>query len=815
MDFYSHAKDTSQGRVGSKLLHEHLKNVEEQFCEGLKHLHVFNDKKKILGSIATFHDLGKYTQYFQDYLLDRPNVDYNMKSHSQFGALYYLAKYFNKDPYTGIVGYWIISQHHGNLQSLMALRSDFTESAFDTDVSQLRKRQLSILPYKSEIDQELAINDIETFHEGILPSQSYFKGIKQLQKTSDIQNYFKINYLFSLLIEADKLDASETKVYQKLPLSPSKVDEDKGLPNQAWDEAVRDFGHLTQNELRNLVRKRVIEKLLEEGIIDQKLFTLTGPTGIGKTLTALDFALKLRAMIREKEGREAQIIYALPFINIIEQSDLVYRKLFGDDEARILSHYQYADALSQQEEKYNDDGKGYDQKVMSLDTWQCDIVITTFVQFLQTLIGNRNKLLKKFNHYAGSIIILDEVQTIALKQLPLVGASLYYLAKFLDARIVLMTATKPKVFELANEKILRKEGENACPVELLGADEDVAKVFMSFNRTKLCPKIKEPIKDQEDFIKNYFKEYWREDKSCLVVVNTVKLSIDVFRSIQSFFEEEGIQNPIYYLSTNLVPAGRLQLIEQIKKDVQKARVGEGLKPILISTQCIEAGVDLDFDMAFRDLAPIDSIIQVAGRVNREYNKGFMGEVYVVDFGKCGCVYGPMTEDTARKAISHFTVCASVIEEKNFLELVTYYYNNICERNDDGFGYSLNFFKSMKELDYDGSEWSVSKFQVIENGMKTSSVFIESDEVATKAREMFEKMICKECTREEFEPYKRDFHQHIIAVPDYLDNVTKLKSYGKELMKDILLVEIEFLNDYYDPITGFIRDKIENSSVTIL
>lgn len=815
MEFYSHAKDTQQGRVGSKLLREHLKNVEEQFYQGLKQLHVFNDKKTILGSIAIFHDLGKYTQYFQDYLLNRPNVDFNLKSHSQFGALYYLSKYFIKNQYLGIVGYWIISQHHGNLQSLMALRSDFTESAFDANVSQLKKRQLSILPYKSEIDHELAINDIETFHEGILPSQSYFRGIKQLQTNSNIQNYFQINYLFSLLIETDKLDASETRVYQRVPLSPSKVDEDKGLPNQAWDEKVSAFGHLSQNELRNLVRKRVIEKLSEEGIIDQKIFTLTGPTGIGKTLTALDFALKLRAIIRENEGREAQIIYALPFINIIEQSDSVYRNLFGDGEARILSHYQYADALSQQEEKYNDDGKGYDQKVMSLDTWQCDIVITTFVQFLQTLIGNRNKLLKKFNHYAGSIIILDEVQTIALKQLPLVGAALYYLAKFLDARIVLMTATKPKVFELANEKILLNEGEKACPVELLGTNEDVAKVFKSFNRTKLCPRIEKPIEDQEDFIENYFKEYWKSNKSCLVVVNTVKLSIDVFKSIQSYFEDNRIENPLYYLSTNVVPAGRQQLIDAIKEDVTKAKKGEGLKPILISTQCVEAGVDLDFDMAFRDLAPIDSIIQVAGRVNREYNKGFVGEVYIIDFGKCGRIYGPMTEATARKAISYFITVESDIEEKNFLELVTYYYNNICERNDDGFGYSLNFFKSMKDLDYDGSEWSVSKFQVIENGMKTSSVFIESDEIATKAREMFEKMIRKECAREEFEPYKRDFHQHIIAVPDYLDKVNELKLFGKELIKDILLVDAGILDEYYNPTTGFIRDKVEEEWGTIL
>jgi hypothetical protein len=124
---------------------------------------------------------------------------------------------------------------------------------------------------------------------------------------------------------------------------------------------------------------------------------------------------------------------------------------------------------------------------------------------------------------------------------------------------------------------------------------------------------------------------------------------------------------------------------------------------------------------------------------------------------------------------------------------------------------------MKELDYDGSDWSVSKYQVIENGFKTSSVFIEFDERATEARIMFNRMIHKECSRSDFEPYKRDFHQRIIAVPDYLDRVKELKSYGSknELIKGILIVEAESVGDYYHPVTGFIRDKVEETYFTIL
>lgn len=816
MQFFSHSKDTELGRVGTKLLYTHLQNVRNLFNRGLAFANETSDKNEKLESIATYHDLGKYTQYFQDYLLNRPNIDYSLKSHSLFGALYYLTKYYEEDEFLGLIGYWIISQHHGNLQSLIELRGDFTSSLSETILDQLAQRQKSFLVYANQVNQELRIKDIDNFHLRLLPFKDYFKAIKSVQKSPNIQNYFQINYLFSLLIEADKLDASDTPVYNRIHLPTGKVDSDKGIPSQLWDLDVTDFEHLSQNQLRDMVRKRVIENLSNENILDQKLFTLTGPTGIGKTLTALDFALKLRSKIQEAKGYEAQIIYALPFINIIEQSDSVYRKLFNDTEVKILSHYQYADALSQQEDKYDDDGQDYNQKIMSLDTWQCDIVITTFVQFLQTLIGNRNKLLKKFNHYAGSIIILDEVQTIALKHLPLVGASLYYLSKFLDARIILMTATKPKVFELANEKILKSEGDEAKPMELLGADNDVAKVFKSFNRTKLKPLLEKPIQNQDEFIEDYFKIHWEADKSCLIVVNAVKLSIDVYNSVTNFFDEEGIKNPIYYLSTNIVPAGRQALIENIKVDIQKSQKGEGLKPLLISTQCVEAGVDLDFDMAFRDLAPIDSIIQVAGRVNRENNKDYIGSIILVDFGKCGSIYGPLTEYTARNAIQHFTQQKDEIYEKEYLELVTYYYEHICERNNDGFDFSLNFFKSMKELNYDGSEWSVSKYQVIENGFKTSSVFIECDETATKAKETFEKMIRKECDREEFENYKRDFHQHIIAVPDYLDKVQQLKKLcNSKTIDDILWVRNEDLKEYYNSITGFIREKIEESWGTIL
>lgn len=811
MDFFSHAKDTPSGRVGSKHLKNHLENVGKLFKNGLNFVNISNDQKKDLESIAIYHDLGKYTQYFQDYLFDRPNVDYHLKAHSKFGALCYLSKYFNKNQRTGIIGYWIISRHHSDLDSLISLRGEFVENEFEKESLLFEKKNESIFPFIAKIKEETGIDDLNYLTDKLESPRKYFKEINQILKDSNIRNYFVVNYLYSLLIESDKLDASDTAVYQLVELSPNKVDEDKGKPKQKWDNKLTDFSHFSLNELRNLVRKRVIDNLSNKKMMSYKLFTLTGPTGIGKTLTALDFALKLRSKIRLNEDREAQIIYALPFINIIEQTEAIFRCLFNNNEAKILSHYQYADALEQQEIKGEEDNKDYNQKMMSFDTWQCDIVITTFVQFLQTLIGNKNKLLKKFNHFAGSIIILDEVQTISLQHLPLIGASLYYLSKFLDAKIILMTATKPKIFDLANDIILINEGEKANPLELLGTDEDVAKVFKSFNRTKLSPMIDSTIKDSQEFVEKYFSNLWYADKSCLIVVNTVKLSVDVYRSIKKYFAENNIRNHLHYLSTNILPAERQKLITKICQEIREAKNNKELKPILVSTQSIEAGVDLDFDMAFRDLGPIDSIIQVAGRVNRECNNNFVGTVYIIDFGKCRTIYDPITENTAKNTINHFASTLKEIPEKQFLELVTYYYDNIYRKNEDGFEKSYNIFQSMKNLDYNGSKHSVSEFQVIENGRLTKSVFIESDENAVKAKKMFEKLIQKECSREDFEPYKKEFHQHILAVPNHLNILTQLD----ELTEGVLYVPIELVEDYYDSETGFIRDEPEYSPITML
>lgn len=807
---YSHTKNG----VGSKLLKNHTQGVTDKalssFYDKTSFDYLSKDLKMLLEDVCLYHDLGKYTEYFQNYLLKIENVSLELKQHARFGSYVIFEKYKEQNITKAFWAYYLVVNHHKHLSDI-----SFTEFADKNDSKHLNfaedifpKQKKSILENIELIKLEMNESNLEKFL--MVPNGKDIRNeVKNIYRTNpNIQNYFLINYLFSLLIEADKLDASETEIYPKKPIPNDLVD--KKYPLLANQKI--DFGNCTQNDLRSFVRQQVVSRLHEPDFLTKRIFTLTAPTGIGKTLTALDFALKLRDKIKQTEQREAQIIYGLPFINIIEQSIDVYNKIFDENkDIQILSHYQYADALEQLKSIDEEENKGYNQALMSLDTWQCDIVITSFVQLLQTLIGNRNKMLKKFNHFAGSIIILDEVQTIRLGLQPLIGASLYYLAKFLDARILLMTATKPKIFQLAQEEIINKKTikDRIESIELLSENEQV---FACFKRTKIVPCL-DKLDDEQAFLE-VFKDRWQTEKSCLIVCNTVKRSMDVFSVIQHHIQSNEFTNPVYYLSTNIVPAHRLNVIAQIKKDFEN-----NLKPILISTQCVEAGVDLDFDMGFRDLAPIDSIIQVAGRINRNNHPDKRhSPLYVIHFDDCQKIYDKVTEAQAQKALSN-----GEILEENYLQMIDNYFKDVAGHS--SFEVSRKYFESMQVLRYDGEnkepDYPVSWFKIIDEKNYAVSVFVEVDNRATKCREKFQQLIRREIDKKDFEPFKKDFNQRIIAVPKYLEKVNELKDKHNLpknrywLIEDsILWVKKEELNQYYNLVTGFNREK-ENKQTLIM
>jgi CRISPR-associated endonuclease/helicase Cas3 len=798
MTYYSHSRQSADGKMkGSKDLKVHIDGVTQKALSRIYRKVDLGFDTDQLSDIVTLlgklHDLGKYTTYFQNYLLRQEPIDHTLKQHARIGgiAAYHLLK--EKDHKLAIVVLYLIFLHHSGLISIEELANKL-----DSNTRKVFEHQKAdITGALSQIADELDLKEISSAL--IYPDEKAIR--KELKiwtrRNADIRDYFILNYLFSLLIEADKLDASDTVLYHFLNIDAESVDKRFGKPE--YKTTQQELAALSNNELRNYCRAEVVKNIERDDILNQYLFTLTAPTGIGKTMTALDFSLKLKDKIREAENFNAHIIYALPFINIIEQSLKEYKDTLPES-VKILGHYQYADVFGQEKD---DDEKNYDQKLMTLDTWQADVVITSFVQFFETLIGNRNKLLKKFNHLAGAIIILDEVQTLRLDQMPLIGAALFYLTKFLKARIILMTATKPKIFELAQSEILDNENERVEPLELLHSHEVI---FNTFHRTSIIPLLDHKF-DQEDvcldFIESVLSQKWSEDKSCLLVCNTVKRSIDLYYAVQDFLNESGYENPLYYLSTNIVPAHRFAGIQNIKQDLKNK-----LAPILIATQVVEAGVDLDFDMGFRDVGPVDSIIQVAGRINRNNNPQKKDSpLYIVDFKDAKRIYGVVTYQQSLKALHQ----QERFFEKDYLQLIDSYFDEISDKS--SFSVYRKVFKSMKELRYDSpvkEDYPVSSFKIIEESISTYPVFIELGEEEANLCAKYLQKIKGEITKEEFDKsYKQQFQQRIITVPSYLSQEL---DFINEYEENIRLVPQELVDQFYDQNTGFVRSQ---KSVTFM
>ena len=798
IDFYSHAgADKNEKRIGTKELKVHtlgvLDKALQSFFPALSFKYSSEELYQLISSVCLFHDLGKYTSYFQDYLLGKPNFDEILKRHARFGAHAIHNLYKGKDELAWLA-YYLVRNHHRSLHYPLSGDNLFIPDDAERLKVDFEKQKESILSSVSKIENDIGVQNLEQYLSTPDSDELYDFLEGWLEDETDIQNYFLINYLFSLLIEADKLDASYTEKFNFSDIPKNAVDLFLGQIKSI---------DTPQNRLRNDVRLEVVSKLNDFDVLEKRIFILAAPTGIGKTFTALDFALGLR----NKLPNNPQIITGLPFINIIEQTINEYEKVLNPHNVEVLGHYQFADIMGdnrKEPSEENDSEKDYNQKRMELNTWQGDVIVTSFVQLLQTMISNKNKLLLKFNHFAGAIIIMDEVQSLRLEQVPVIGAVIYYLSKFLNTRFLLMTATKPLIFELADREILTKQFGIESVKEVKPLLNNPEEIFKKFHRTKIVPVFEKRLETSEDFIK-IFGKYWTVQKACLIVCNTVNRSIQIFRAVELFLEDKYV-NPLYYLSTNVVPSERLGIIEQIKRDIK-----DGKFPILIATQVVEAGVDLDFDMGFRDLAPVDSIVQVAGRINRENSEDRKySPLYVMDFGDCEKIYGVITETQSKNALGK-----NEILEPEYYELVENYFWNVSNKN--SYGYSRKLFEGIKQLRYDGEKTDeyipISQFKVIEGSWHSISVFIELNEDARKAKDAFFKKFTARSRKEKYElkdwfdqNFKRIFHQHMITVPKYLTDEIPLIDESKPDM-EIKYVSKEEIPNWYLNSIGFNRERV--------
>ena len=330
---------------------------------------------------------------------------------------------------------------------------------------------------------------------------------------------------------------------------------------------------------------------------DQKLYRLTVPTGAGKTLSSLRFAL-----YHARKKQKHRIIYVAPFNSILEQNAEEIRKAIGIPSV-VLEHHCNVICEEGDEEKYRN----------LTETWDSPIIVTTAVQLLNTLFSSQKSCIRRMHSLSNSIIIFDEVQAFPVKCTELFNLAVNFLSQFCEATIVLCSATQPSL-------ALLKEN-NLCECqEMSGESEKYANAFKRvdiIDATELYLGGME-IQDLKEFTLEKTEKY----QSTLVITNTISCALELFQELEANCSAE---YEIYHLSNNMCPQNKLDMLKEIKKALKNKEK----KIICVSTQVVEAGVNFSFGCVIRSKAGLDNVIQAAGRCNRHKELEGMGTVYIV------------------------------------------------------------------------------------------------------------------------------------------------------------------------------------------
>ena len=672
------------------LLKDHLHETRNSALHLLKQHNIFTEYQDILEIAALFHDLGKASSYFQNYILKKKTTDNkDLRKHSEISALWayiYTKNIMQKDEKTALITYLIIKRHHGNIK-------DFRDNFGFDDEEQIIKINKAIdYDELREIYSEFLNTDHlnSNYFTEHLPDRLSGTA-RQNRENFNFTDYFLINYLFSLLIYADKYHAIFTDQYNIISNIKLQCEYVKNFKNS-----------LTKSDnIINEIREEAFMQAENNLNAHDKIFSLNLPTGCGKTLNAINLAIKLT----ELDDSLERIVYCLPFTSIIDQNEQVFQNILKYNniavESNILLKHHH---LSNFDYKTTDNESYSDQESEFLiETWESQLIVTTFFQLLHSLLSNQNRALRKFHNISNSVIILDEVQAIPHKYWKLINETLTKATELLNCKIILVTATMPLMFDEAKGEITELASSKKEFFKKLNRIDLNLNWFDKIDIKNLIVKLKENI-DQHSL------------KSHLIICNTINSATDIYEQLSDAYPDR----EVLYLSTHILPLHRLETIAKIR-DNPKGK-------IIVSTQLVEAGVDIDIDFVYRDFAPLDSIFQSCGRCNRNNQQG-KSQVFLYELISennlplHSYIYDSVLTDITRGCLRN----KDIIEEKGFYDLALDYYTKISQRTSS----DNKVYKNISNLDYEEAFGFKGKepFKLIDNDYKTVTCFIEFDDYA--------------------------------------------------------------------------------------
>ncbi len=529
-----------------------------------------------------WHDVGKYSQAFQAYLDESAASGYSKRGtvdHSTAGAQLAMKQFGN----SGYPLAYVIAGHHAGLAN------------YSGGQSGIKERLKKAVPEVPDALERLPVELVRQVCPGI-PRQ--FATLLPKHNAIGLRVAFFVRMLFSCLVDADFLatewymDQHKSKQRPSLPVSIDKL-------LNAFDVHMSKLSPVNPTGV-DIHRAELLAACRARGQDSPGLFSITAPTGVGKTLSSLAFALE-----HAKAHNLRRIVYALPYTSVTEQVAGVFREVFkGLGEGVVLEHHSSASWKSADET----DQRAFRVR-LAAENWDAQVIVTTNVQLLESLFASRSSQCRKLHRLAQSVIVFDEAQALPVHLIEPTLVAIDELQRGYGASIVLCSATMPALTHRNGFEIGLKNVREIVP--------DPSGLAQAMRRVKLSSK--GDLEDEE------LIEQLADQDQVLAVFNTKGHAAEVYRGLVNRLGVDGV----WHLSANMCPEHRSLAVDEIKKALKS-----GQPCRVVSTQVIEAGVDIDFPMVYRAMAGLDSIVQAAGRCNRNGHLD-MGQVILFDTDNAG------------------------------------------------------------------------------------------------------------------------------------------------------------------------------------
>lgn len=553
MEYIGHTSD--DGR--KQLLLDHLNGTSKLCRENANEF--WADIAEFVGQI---HDIGKYTSGFQKRINGAENI---RVEHAICGA-----KEVAKAPpksYVPMIEYCVAGHHSGLPDG--GTKVDGEEDS--TLHGRMKRKTGDYSAYENEVKLEYPKDNLRELFD-----------VSNQREIIERYSFFT-RYLFSCLTDADFIDTERFVT----PNTDRGIDGDFQKAYEKVCEKLNSFKIETKlQESRSIIQEQVYKSVESNA----NVYTLNMPTGSGKTLCSIRAALKTAI-----ENKKKRIIYVIPYVSIIEQTAKVFEDIFGD----VLPVLQHHSNYDFDDDKNEDENEITSEKLKrSCENWDAKLIVTTNIQFFESLYHYKGRRLRKLHNLADSVIIFDEIHMLPIDYIQPCLRAMGYVTKYLNSTAILMSATMPNYDKFMERYMSDVKIENAVKDTSLFNVFDKCR-YEYIGKCELAS----------------LAEKAQEYDNALIIVNKRKTARELY---------DICSGNKYHLSTYMTPLHRSEIIAKIKEDIKN-----GINTTVISTSLIEAGVDLDFKAVFREIAGIDNILQSGGRCNRE-GKMDMGDVFVFE-----------------------------------------------------------------------------------------------------------------------------------------------------------------------------------------